>query len=147
MPRKSAAELATPPAPQVPGQGRPPPPEQLDVWERAIWKEVVAALPAYWLDGAGQQVLIRLVAQIVVAERCERRLRQMRNADLDDTKAARALVVHHAAIAKAVTYLLTALRGTPRSRVVSRDAGPEIEKAPAFRPWETRAEDGDTTMQ
>jgi hypothetical protein len=146
MPRRSAAELAAPPAPQIPGQGRPEPPDHLDGLERTIWQEVVASLPPYWIDGAGQLVLRRLVAQAAIAERVEDRLRRLRRHNQDADEDAEALAIRHAATAKTVTYLLTAMRGTPRSRVLTRDAGPEIEKVPAFRPWEQEA-DGDTLAQ
>jgi hypothetical protein len=142
MPRKSAAELTAPPAPQVPGQGRPEPPPHLDCWEEAIWRAVVAALPPFWLDGAAQLVLRRLVAQAALADRYEARMRRMRKLEQDvDSEVADDLAVRHAAIAKTVTYLLTALRGTPRSRELARQAAPEIVKVPAFRPWEQRADD------
>jgi hypothetical protein len=147
MPRRSAAELATPPI-AIPGQGRPEPPDHLDGLERAIWQEVVTSLPPFWVDGAGALVLRRLVAQAAIAERVEDRLRRLRRDRVDDSEDAEALAVRHAATAKAVTFLLTALRATPRSRVITRDAGPEIDKVPAFRPWEVEAgEGGDTLAQ
>jgi hypothetical protein len=147
MPRHSAAELAAPPAPQIPGQGRPEPPKHLDDLEQAIWREVVDALPPYWIDGAGQLVLRRLVAQSAIAERSEARLRRLRAGDQDATEDAEGLAVRHAATSKTVTYLLTALRGTPRSRDNARVAGPEVDKVPAFRPWELQADDdGDTVV-
>jgi hypothetical protein len=147
MPRHSAAELTAPPAPQIPGQGRPEPPGHLDDLEQAIWREVIAALPPFWVDGAGQLVLRRLVAQTAIAERCEARLRLLRARGKDASEDAEGLAVRHAATAKTVTYLLTALRGTPRSRDNARVAGPAVDHVPAFRPWETSAEDGDTAMQ
>jgi hypothetical protein len=147
MPRHSAAELTAPPAPQIPGQGRPEPPQHLDDLERAIWVEVVDALPPYWIDGSGQLVLRRLVAQAAIAERCEARLRSLRARAQDATEDAEGLAIRHAATSKTVTYLLTALRGTPRSRDNARVAGPEVDKVPSFKPWETSAEDGDTAMQ
>jgi hypothetical protein len=147
VPRRSAAELATPPI-AIPGQGRPEPPDHLDELEQAIWREVTASLPPYWIDGAGCLVLRRLVAQAAIAERCEDRLRRLRRHDEDGEEDAAALAVRHAATAKTVTYLLTAIRGTPRSRVLTRDAGTDIEKVPAFRPWELEADDdGATTAQ
>jgi hypothetical protein len=100
---------------------------------------VVDALPAHWLDPAGQQVLRRLVAQAAIAERREARLRELRAKGQDATEAADALAAAHSATAKGVAYLLSQLRATPRSRVVSRAAGPEVEQAPKFRPWEIKA--------
>jgi hypothetical protein len=140
MPRRSAVDLATVPVP-IPGQGRSEPPDHLDGLERTIWQEVVASLPPFWVDGAGQLVLRRLVAQAAIAERVEERLRRMRRDRVDDSEDAEDLATGHVATAKAVTFLLTALRATPRSRVISRDTGPEIKGVPAFRPWELEAED------
>jgi hypothetical protein len=146
MPRHSAAELAAPPAPQIPGQGRPEPPKHLDGLEQAIWREVVDALPPYWIDGSGQLVLRRLVTQAAIAERCEARLRSLRARGEDVTEDAQDLAVRHAATAKTVTYLLTALRGTPRSRDIARKAGPAVDHVPPFRPWEIEADDGGATV-
>jgi hypothetical protein len=123
----------------VPGQGRPKPPPGLDRLERPIWKAVVAALPAHWLDPAGQLVLRRLVCQAAIAERREARLRELRAQGQDGSEDATALATLHATTAKAVAYLLGQLRATPRSRVVSRDAGPKVEDTPRTRPWEIKA--------
>jgi hypothetical protein len=135
--RQSAAALSV--VPLVPGQGRPPPPAGLDRLERRIWRDVVDALPAHWLDPAGQLVLRRLVAQAAIAERREARLRQLRAQGKDDGEDADALAALHGVSAKIVAYLLGQLRATPRSRMVSRAAGPEVEGAPKFRPWDIRA--------
>jgi hypothetical protein len=123
----------------IPGQGRPKPPMRLDKLERRIWKAVVAALPAPWVDPAGQLVLRRVVCLAAIAERQERRLRELRALDQDGSEDAAALAAMHAATAKTVAYLLGQLRATPRSRVVSRAAGPEVEQAPKSRPWEITA--------
>jgi hypothetical protein len=135
--RKSAASLAV--VPLVPGQGRPQPPDNLDALEKQIWRDVVDALPAQWLDLAGQLVLRRLVAQAAISERREARLRQLRALDQDGGEDADALAALHGVSAKTVAYLLGQLRATPRSRMVSRTAGPQFEQAPKSRPWEIKA--------
>jgi hypothetical protein len=135
--RKSAASLEV--VPLVPGQGRPEPPASLDRLEKRIWRDVVDALPAHWLDLAGQIVLRRLVAQAAISERREARLRQLRAQNMDADENADALAALHGVSAKTVAYLLGQLRATPRSRIVSRAAGPQIEDAPKFRPWEIKA--------
>lgn len=135
--RKSAASLSV--VPVLPGRGRPEPPADLDELERRIWREVVDALPGHWLDTAGQVVLRRLVAQAAVSERQEDRLRQLRAQQQDGGEEAGALAVQHGVMAKNVAYLLSQLRATPRSRMVSRAAGPQIEQAPDSRPWDIRA--------
>jgi hypothetical protein len=50
---------------------------------------VVGALPAHWLDPAGQQVLRRLVAQAVICERREARLRELRAQGQDGSEVSR----------------------------------------------------------
>jgi hypothetical protein len=123
----------------IPGRGRPEPPAGLDELEQRIWQEVVDALPSHWLDSAGQVILRRLVAQAAVSERQEFRLRQLRAQQQDDDEEASALAAQHGVVAKNVAYLLSQLRATPRSRVVSRAAGSQMEQAPESRPWEIKA--------
>ena len=135
--RKSAASLSV--VPLVPGQGRPEPPSSLDALEKQIWRDVVDALPAHWLDLAGQLILRRLVAQAAISERREARLRQLRAQDRDSGEDANALAALHGVSAKIVADLLGQLRATPRSRMVSRAAGPQVEQAPRSRPWEIKA--------
>ena len=135
--RKSAASLSV--VPVVPGQGRPDPPAGLDSLEKRIWQDVVSALPPNWLDLAGQLILRRLVAQAAISERREARLRQLRAEGKDDGDAAAELAAMHGVSSKTVAYLLGQLRATPRSRIVSRAAGPQCEQAPKWRPWEIKA--------
>ena len=135
--RKSAASLSV--VPLVPGQGRPEPPASLDSLEKQIWRDVVDALPAHWLDLAGQLILRRLVAQAAISERREARLRQLRAREEDGGEDADALAALHGVSSKTVAYLLGQLRATPRSRIVSRAAGPQLEQAAKSRPWEIKA--------
>jgi hypothetical protein len=125
--------------PVVPGQGRPEPPANLDPLEQRIWRDLVAALPAHWVDLAGRIVLRRLVAQAAISERREARLRELRAQDQDGSEAAIELATAHSATSKTVAYLLSQLRATPRSRIVSRAAGSQFEQAPKWRPWEIKA--------
>ena len=96
--RKSEASLTV--VPLLPGQGRPPAPRDLDRRERRVWRAVVGALPAHWLDLAGQQVLRRLVAQAVICERREVRLRELRAQGQDGSEEADALATLHSTSAK-----------------------------------------------
>src|SRR5262245_65521322 len=75
----------------VPGQGRPEPPPELDAVEAKAWREVISALPAHWVDPAGQLILLRLAAQAAVAAGLEEQMRQMRAEGTDDNKAAKVL--------------------------------------------------------
>jgi len=135
--RKSAASLSV--VPLVPGQGRPEPPVDLDPLEQQVWREVVDALPGHWCDSAARLILRRLAAQAAVTERQEARLRQLRADGHDDTEAAAELAAAHGVIAKNVAQLLAQLRATPRSRIVSRTAGSQVEQTPKLRPWEIKA--------
>src|SRR5262249_60079406 len=96
--RKSASSLTV--LPLVPGQGRPEPPADLDSLEQRVWREVTTALPAHWLDPAGQLVLRRLAAQVAVTERQEARLRQLRADGQDDTQVAAKLAPFHGPLAQ-----------------------------------------------
>ena len=137
--RKSAASrLAIVAA--IPGGGRPEPPKQLDAVERRIWRELVGALPPYWIDAAGEQILRRLVCQCAISERREARLRELRQQHPDeDDEISAALEASHRATAKSVGHLLNLLRATPRSRIVSRAAGPKLEGVAQVKPWNVRA--------
>ena len=136
--RKSQASLSVV-APTIPGAGRPDPPSHLDANEAQIWRAVVGALPDYWIDRAGEQILLRLVAQGAIAQRQEGRLRELRAQRLPDDPEIAALSTTHGVAAKVITHLLASLRATPRSRMVSRAAGPKMSEVPRSRPWDTRA--------
>src|SRR5262245_65347692 len=75
--RRSQASLSIVP-PAIPGAGRPDPLAHLDETEAQIWRAVVGALPDHWIDAAGEQILLRLVAQAAVAAGLEMRLRALR---------------------------------------------------------------------
>ena len=135
--RKSGASLVV--VPLVPGQGRPEPPADLDSFEQEAWRQVVAALPAHWIDPAGQIVLRRLVAQVAASEKWELRLRQLRAEGQDTGEDVAELVAMQGAVAKTIAHLLSQLRATPRSRMVSRAAGPQIARTSSLRPWEIRS--------
>jgi len=136
--RKSQASLSVV-APAIPGAGRPDPPSHLDAKEAQIWRAVVGALPDYWIDAAGEQILLRLVAEAAVAERHEGRLRELRAQLSPDDAEIAALSTTHGVAAKVITHLLASLRATPRSRMVSRAAGPKISEVARSKPWDTRA--------
>jgi hypothetical protein len=135
--RKSESSLTV--VPLVPGTGRPPPPRGLDKLERRVWKSVVDALPAHWLDSAGSQVLRRAVCLAASCERWEAQLREFRARDADQTEGAIKLATMHGNTAKTVAYLLGQLRATPRSRDRSRAAGSKVAEAPRVRPWEIKS--------
>jgi hypothetical protein len=120
----------------VPGQGRPEPPAELDALEQRVWREVIAALPAHWVDPAGQLILRRLAAQAAIAESLEVRIRDLRAQGQE----AGALAARHGAASKSVADLLAQLRATPKSRTVPRAAGPRVLQAPEWRPWEIKGD-------
>ena len=133
MARKSQADLSVIP---ISGGGRPEPPADLDAIERSIWKAVVNALPAHAIDAAAQIILKRLVAQAALCEQREARLRRLREERRDDDEELIALATAHGHGAKTVTFLLTSLRATPRSKTRLRAADARAAKVPADRPWE-----------
>jgi hypothetical protein len=133
MGRKSAAELSIVP---IQGAGRPPPPPDLDAIEAQVWKSVVDASPAYAIDPAAQLILKRLCAQAALCEQREARLRQLRDTKPDDDEELLALASAHGNGAKTVTFLLTSLRATPRSKMRLRAADARTNKVPVDRPWE-----------
>jgi hypothetical protein len=135
--RKSESSLTV--VSLVPGTGRPAPPRGLDKLERRIWKSVVDALPAHWLDQAGGLILRRVVCLAASLERWEAQLREFRARGAGGDEEALKLATMHGNTAKAVAYLLGQLRATPRSRDRSRAAGSKIEDAPRARPWEIKA--------
>jgi hypothetical protein len=138
--RKSESSLTV--VPVIPGAGRPAPPRGLDQQERRIWRAVVDALPAHWIDPAGQLILRRVICLGASLACWEVQLRELRAAGAAGGEEATKLAGMHAATAKTVAYLLGQLRATPRSRMVSRDARAKIEEAPRARPWEIKAKSG-----
>ena len=81
----------------------------------------------------------RLVCQAAIAERYEQQLRQLRAQQSADDEVIAALAGTHRDTAKSIAYLLATLRATPRSRVVSRAAGPQMSEVPHSKSWDTRA--------
>jgi hypothetical protein len=135
MARKSMSDLVVVP---LPGGGRPPPPADLDAVEQSIWKAVVDASPAYAIDPAAQLILKRLVAQAALCEQREAHLRTLRAERPDNDEELTALATAHGNGAKVVTFLLTSLRSTPRSRVRLGAAETQASRVPVTRPWERK---------
>jgi len=125
--------------PVVPGQGRPEPPRALDRAERAVWREIVGAMPPNWFGLECQPVLRRLCAQIVISEGLEQQLRNERVDGLADSERAVRLAEAHRDAARAVNQLSQSLRLTPRSRWSARASETEVGHAAKERPWEIRA--------
>ena len=125
--------------PFVPGRGgRPPPPAELDAFEARIWNEVVGALPAFWIDPAGEQVLRSIAALGAIQQRREERLCALRAVDQDSGKEVDKLAAAHRVGAKVLADLLCELRATPRARFTARASAPAVADTPKVRPWEIR---------
>jgi hypothetical protein len=105
-----------------------------------VWEAITSALPPTWFDAAALQVLLRAVAQGAVCESLEAQLRILRSQEPPDSEAIGALAAQHAAAAKSLTQLLTALRATLHSRMQPHIAGRQMAKVRTVRPWE--ASDG-----
>jgi hypothetical protein len=134
MPRRSRENLTVIPA--VPGQQRPPAPQELTAAEAEQWNAIVGALPAGWFTAAALPVLRALCAHIVSCEDLEVRLRAMRGAGRLD----HALLREHRLEAARVERLSTSLRLTPRSRYSPRSTANQVAQAKLARPWEVRAD-------
>ena len=92
-------------------------------------------LPAHWLDLAGQLVLRRLVAQAAICRAAGGAAAAAAGAGPGRRRGRRCPgrpAWRHRP--RSVAYLLGQLRATPRSRMVSRAAGPEVEQAPQIPP-------------
>jgi hypothetical protein len=98
--------------------------------------------------------LRRVVAEVVVAERVEQRLRAIAaSGDEGALEAELALARAHRDTTKSIIAGMTCLRATPRARVELRAARSAFARAPSGpRPWdieaqatESEAEDGDET--
>jgi hypothetical protein len=125
------------------GKGRPSPPSKLSRSEQAIWRAIVDSSPDRFIDGAGQLVLRRVIAQLTIAERHEERLRRIAAAG-GDLEAEIEIAKAHRATTKAILDGLTALRATPRSRMASRDARNAFARSlPGPKPWERLDIDGE----
>ena len=135
--RKSINALSV--VPLIPGQGRPEPPQALDRAEKAVWREIVGAMPLNWFGLECQPVLRRLCAQIVISEGLEAQLRKVRADGLSDSERAGRLAQVHRDTAKAVNQLSQSLRLTPKSRWSARASETEVGHAAKERPWEIRA--------
>jgi hypothetical protein len=142
MPRRSSEDVNVV---RLPGRGRPEPPAKLTQAESRAWRTIVDSSPDGFIDGAGQLLLKRIVAQIAVAERHEERLRRIAEAggDLEDElEVSRA----HCDVAKSIIVGLTALRATPRARMESRNARDAYARAPSGRrPWDIEARATETS--
>jgi hypothetical protein len=145
MPRRSSTDLHIVP---LPGKSRPAPPSKLSASEQQAWRAIVDAAPGGFINGAGQIILRRAVAEIVVAERHEERLRRIAEGG-GDLEAELELSKAHQNVSKSIVALMTALRATPRARMESKTALRSFSRAPSGRrPWdiiEAEAKDDDDT--
>jgi hypothetical protein len=128
---------------RLPGRGRPEPPAKLAAAESAAWRAIVDASPDGWLDGAGQLILRRIVAEIAVAERHEERLRRIAESG-GDLEAELEVASAHRVTMKSIIEGLTALRATPKSKMMNSNASQLARNAftrspSGRRPWDIEA--------
>ena len=71
MPRKPAAELSV--VPLIPGEGRPPPPEDLTRREAEIWRSIVDPMPSRWFGRETWPLLRALCLHTVMLEQLRER--------------------------------------------------------------------------
>ena len=139
MPRGRKSMNALSVVPVIPGQGRPEAPSALDEAEKAVWREIVGAMPPNWFGLECQPVLRRLCAQVVISEGLEDQLRKIRADGSADSERAARLADAHRDAARAVNQLSQSLRLTPKSRWSARTSGTEVGHAVKQRPWDIRA--------
>jgi hypothetical protein len=139
MPRGRKSMNALSVVPVIPGQGRAEPPSALDEAEKAVWREIVGAMPPNWFGLECQPVLRRLCAQVVISEGLEDQLRKIRADGSADSERAARLAEAHRDAARAVNQLSQSLRLTPKSRWSARTSGTEVGHAVKQRPWDIRA--------
>jgi hypothetical protein len=96
--RKSAASVEV--TPMLPGSGRPEPPASLSPVEARCWRDVIDALPGFWVDTAGQLILRRLAIQTAFVEHLEQQIReQLQCADVQVGRLLAQSIARHAALA------------------------------------------------
>jgi hypothetical protein len=137
MPRKPPPDLNVV---RLPGRGRPEPPTKLTQTESRAWRDIVDASPDGFIDGAGQLILRRVVAQIATAERHEQRLRQIAEAG-GPLEAELEVARAHRDTTKSIVAGLASLRATPKARIRPRDAQRIFDRSPSGRrPWDIETE-------
>ncbi len=109
--RKSSAALSIVPQ-TLERVERLPPPESLDIEERAVWVSITNGHPADWFDAGAIPALKQLCRHAVLADR----LSQMMG-NVGNNGTLLNLLNHHRSESMAIRLLSTSLRLTPQSLV------------------------------
>jgi hypothetical protein len=129
--RKSAAHIIELPVEH--GRLRP---EKLPPKERALWNEIVGAMPINHFGPENQHLLRMLCSHAITAEVVADKLAKAR-ASGEDLKKVDLLSGIHARSSKAIADLSTKLKLTPRSKMSQEKASHQQRLASQVRPWET----------
>ncbi|MGM0584457.1 MAG: hypothetical protein ACQEUZ_07390 [Pseudomonadota bacterium] len=130
---KSGAELATSGAQLV---TRPDAPYDLTDEQADVWRAIVDALPAGWLEPGAHPVLAAYCRQTTALRRIGALMHQAEREGEYDMDAHLALVREHGKAAQALKTLATALRLTPQTRLRADAAASKAKQGAGARPWE-----------
>jgi hypothetical protein len=104
--------------------------------EAVIFREIVAALPAGWINAASLPILRCLVSHSITANALAARVAQAREAE--HWARVDALSRKQEASSKLIADLSTRLRFLPRSRL-SEERADTMKAQAAERPWEVKS--------
>ena len=108
------------------------PPEELEVEARAVWMEVVNALPADWFRPEAIEVLVMYCRHAVTARRVADLIKRLEAQDEFDVQEYDRLLKMQEREGRALSSLATRLRITPQATRDSKSKKPNQVK----RPWE-----------
>ena len=134
--RKSTAALAA--SPLVTATARPDAPYDLTDEQADVWRGVIDALPAGWIETGALPVLAAYCRQVTALRRIGALIRQAETEGDYDLDRHMKLIRAHSAAAQTLKTLATSLRLTPQSRMrADAAAAAATDHKAGPRPWET----------
>jgi hypothetical protein len=139
--RKAAADLEV--VPLMPGDAKPPPPEDMSQKEADAWTSIVNAMPLRWF-GRDCQPVLRCLCRHIVAENMlwKRYLAALENrvSEVEPLGTAQ-LSALHARESRTIRQLSADLRLTPMARVSNKQVEGSAtlksqQRVAGVRPWE-----------
>jgi hypothetical protein len=127
--RRSAAHIIE--LPVEDGRLRP---EKMPPKERKIWNDIVGAMPVNHFGPENAPLLRMLCSHAVTAEVVAEKLAKAR-ASGEDLKKVDLLAGIHERSSKAIAYLSTKLKLTPRSKISQQKASHRVHLNSTTRPW------------
>src|SRR3954447_6155224 len=120
--RTSAAETAQAVLAIVPGNGRPPPPDDLTKEEAALWTMYVNSMGPNYFTPETRPVLAELCKAVVNSARVHEEIKRVRDSEFTDRDELAEVLKLAAAATKAVVSLSDQLRLTKKSRFTDHQA-------------------------